>query len=248
MVVAGLITALVGSGAVPAFACSAGPTAAPNAATDNLEDDKTHWGVYCPGTVNYAVNNITDASTAKMLLDLAATGGGDPYAYIHAYRHLLADNDANSFTMRVRFNYDPKGKPSAVHALQFALESWNTGKRYEFAVEWLNLGSGQSKWRYWTGSSWQDMGITTDLTTGTWHSLTVRGKIVSGKVEYGTFNINDQGFNLKKTHNGVTTSSSEPDRLAVTMTLVGDETMSPFNVYLDDMSLDRKVVGTKPAK
>ncbi len=241
LVTVALVTGLLAI-ASPALACSADPTAAPNADVSNLEDDAAHWGMYCGNTVDWTVSNTTDPATQAMLLDLSILGG-EPYAYAHAYRHLLPDLEANDFRLRTSFNYQPAdgGPATAVHALQFGMESWANGMRYEMALEWVNRGDDTSQWRLWNGSRWVDTGISQDLAPSAWHTLELKATITSdGNVRYTSFNIDGVNHKLAIEVPAVATPG-EIDRLAVTTSVVGNFQTDPFDVFLDNVSLERSV-------
>jgi hypothetical protein len=109
-------------------------------------------------TPSSEISNVSSQSLDGSSLRCAITSG---YAYsnLHCYRNLDPDSSSNTFMMSLAFYYRPRstfnnsGGSSIVQALEFTMSKWvqvlgNSGKRYEWAVQWKNVGTGAPKWRY----------------------------------------------------------------------------------------------------
>jgi len=164
MSVVGLLSILDSAAPLPVMAatnlplttCSQGPTNPPASATNNLDRYAADWGVYCELTPTWALTNVTTPSLDGEALQCALTGGA-PYSNVHCYRNLLWQ-PGTLFTLTLSFQFTPTttynhvGGPSIVQALEFSMSKWHQGQRYEFALQWQNVGSGAPQWRYWDPS------------------------------------------------------------------------------------------------
>ena len=174
--------------------------------------------------------------------------GGAAYSNVHFYRHLLSEPAASKFTLDLSFYFTPtttfnnQGSPSVVQALEFSMSKWYQSRRYEFAVQWQNVGSGAPQWRYWTRTvpiRWVSLGIADTLEGQEWHSLVLEGEIVGGKVHYRAVTIDGQPHAMDMTVEPVS-APGEPDRLAVAFQLDGNYTETPYDVYVDEVTFIRE--------
>ena len=70
-------------------------------------------------------------------------------------------------------------------------------RRYQWAMQWENIGSGAPQWRLWNGSSWQAIGISdNNISAGNWYTLTIDGNIAGGQVHYLDFIIHGTTHSL----------------------------------------------------
>jgi hypothetical protein len=139
------------------------------------------------------------------------------------------------------------GVPSIVQALEFTMNKYQNGQRYEWAVQWDNVNedgdSGAPKWRYWGRENstsplkWLDLGIPGALAAEPqWHTLKLEGEIVAGQVHYSRFTIDAQAYPLDI--NVLPDSTNDPDKLAVAIQLDGNSTETPYEVFLDQVALN----------
>jgi hypothetical protein len=217
----------------------------------NLDDNTSSWGVFTEvptkGTPppTWQLNNVSTPSLDGRSLRCALTGG-NPYSNVHCYRNLPADPASNVFILSMSFFYQPPstfnnvGGPSIVQALEFTMNKWDKGLRYEWALQWDNVDPGAPKWRYWgrgtpTGPlDWFDLGITGSLAGGQWHTLQLKGEILAGKVHYKRFSIDGQEHLLNISVSPDVTN--EQDKLAVAIQLDGNSTETPYEVFLDQVA------------
>jgi hypothetical protein len=213
----------------------------------NLDEDASDWGVYCEGSPTWAKENVATPSIDGKSLRCSITGG-DPYSNVHCYRNLLPEPTAAVFTLTLSFWFSPtttfnnQGAPSIIQALEFTMNKWHQSKRYEFALQWQNVGDCAPQWRYWDPHQpepWVGLGITDTLEAEQWHSLTLEGEIINGQVHYRRFTINQQSHNLDVTVPPASVSG-EPDRLAVAIQLDGNFEEAPYDVFIDQVSFVRK--------
>ncbi len=113
----------------------------------NLEDDSAAWGVYLEGSPTVNKDTVEPPSLDGNALRCAITGGV-PYSNVHCYCNLPPEPEATVFVLTLSFQYTPvttfnnQGVPSIVQALEFTMNTWNQFQRYEFALQWQNVGEG----------------------------------------------------------------------------------------------------------
>jgi hypothetical protein len=227
---------------------SSGPAEfiAPAATYMDLDEDASQWHGYEEGNPLWSKSNVTDPSLDGRSLRCALLGG-DPYSNIHCYRNLPADSTSDLFSLSMAFQYRPTstfnnaGGPSVVQGLEFTMSKWENGLRYEWALQWENVGTGAPKWRYWDPTQpdpnkWVDTGVSGGINGMVWHTLTLEGEISNGRVHYRRFILDSQGHPLDITLDPAP-AAGEPDRLAVAVQLDGNSTETPYEVFLDDVTL-----------
>jgi uncharacterized repeat protein (TIGR01451 family) len=228
----------------------AGPSNPPTSAIFDLDQSAADWGVYCEITPTWSIGDVSAPSLDGQSLQLALTGG-DPYSNAHFYRTLISDTLANDFSLSLFFWYTPTtafnnspGQNSVIQALEFTMNKWQAGLRYELALQWQNVGDGAPQWRYWDPNRpaqdrWVSLGIIDMLESDRWHPLSVEGEIVNGQVHYRKFTIDGQEHSLDVTV-APASAPAEPDRLAVGVQLDGNSVEAPYEVYLDKVNFLRR--------
>ena len=214
-----------------------------------LDEDASKWGVYTDGlgTPTWAMENVSTPSLDGKSLRCAITGG-EPYSNVHCYRNLPAIPSSNTFALRMSFLYRPVstfnnvGGDSIVQGLEFTMNKWDQGLRYEWAVQWDNVDVGAPKWRYWDpsqASPWVDLGISGSVSGEEWHTLLLEGRIHEGQLEYFSFLLDSQGvvFLFPPPIAPVSTPG-ELDRLAVAVQLDGNYKETPYELFIDQVSLE----------
>ena len=233
---------------------------APNGLTTNsgLDQLASEWGVYTDGEGNpiWEISNVSDPSLDGRSLRCAITGG-NPNSNVHCYRNLLAEPTRNFFTLSLSFYYQPAssfnnvGEPSIVQGLEFTMNKWDQGLRYEWALQWKNVDSGGGdtgapEWRYWdpahSSSRWVDLGISDQITnkvsSNVWHELILEGEILEGKVHYRRFVLDGYKYQLNNIPLvAATLEPSEPNKLAVAVQLDGNSTETPYELFIDHVTL-----------
>ena len=249
-----LLLCLLGMNASPVRNASAGSTTQVALSTNmDLDVPVSAWGIFEEGNpVSDSSNEVTPSLDGLSLR--CAILGGDPYSNVHCYRNLPLDSTSDLFTLSLSFQYQPassfnnSGAPSVVQGLEFTVSKWEAGQRYEWALQWQNVGAGAPKWRYWTPvppvpdppppdpGQWLDVGISGGVSGMAWHSLTLDGEILNGQVHYRRFILDQQEFPLDLT---VVPAAAvgEPDRLAIAVQLDGNSTETPYELFIDDVTL-----------
>ena len=230
--------------------CDYGPTNPISSASHNLDDTAADWGIFCEGLPLWAKENVTAPALDGRSLRCALTGG-EAYSNVHCYRNLPPGPTANVFTLTLTFQFTPttacnnEGSLSVAQALEFSISKWQTGKRYELALQWQNVGSGGPQWRYWDPGQldeerWQPFtpSISQCLTGETWHTLTLTGEIVNDEVHYQSFVIDQNSYSLDIAVPAAE-APDEPDRLAVAVQLDGNAAQTPYEVFIDQVSFVR---------
>jgi hypothetical protein len=127
------------------------------------------------------------------------------------------------------------------------MSKWQQEKRYEFALQWQNVGVGAPQWRYWDPyqpQRWVPLNFKVDnpcLLGEQWHILTLEGYIRGGLVQYQSFTIDSKTYNLGFAV-APAVAKGEEDRLAVGIQLDGNATQKPYDVFIDKVSFSRKAV------
>lgn len=234
---AAVIVAIVAAIPAPAAAddCSRGPVSAPASHVRVLALDPTAWGGYCEGLLEWAIAPTSGGLRLEY-------GGGDPYSNIHFYRHLDVDPEADHYRLIVEFEvpattHDNAGGPSLVQALEFTASAWVDGTRFEWAVQWNNVGPGAPGWRYWDPTrAWVPIGIDQTLEPG-WHVMLLEGRATGrGDVRLDWLMVDGEFHRLRL----VAPSSpapSVPDLAAVAIQLDGNAFGDPYAVVVGDVSL-----------
>jgi hypothetical protein len=156
--------------------------------------------------------------------------------------------------MSLWFYYRPQstfnnagGVPSIVQGLEFTMNKWQGGTRYEWALQWDNVdpdapvSAPAPKWRYWNPAlpdphKWVDAGLAGGLSGMTWHSLVLEGGIFNGEVHYRRFILD----NLIVPLDEVVAPAPAPgveDKLAIAVQLDGNFQEDAYEVFLDDVTL-----------
>ena len=232
----------------PVFSVRAQQTAQiPLSTISGLDEDATKWGIYEEnGNPISAVSNATNPSLDGRSVRCAILGG-NPYSNVHCYRNLPAESNSNIFLMDLSFYYKPdstfnnaNGVPSIVQGLEFTMNKWQNGLRYEWALQWDNVdpGAGAPKWRYWDPASadWFDAGISGGITGGGWHTLVLEGGIFNGQVHYRRFIFDGTPISLDRVVDPAL-EAGEPNKLAVAVQLDGNYQEDSYELFLDDVTL-----------
>lgn len=226
-------------------ACDQGPFNLPGTRRYDLDEVAGDWGAFCEGTPTWIITNVTTPTLDTQSLRCSITGG-NPYSNVHCYRVFLADPYVTVFTLSLSFYFTPTTTfntiTSTVQALEFTMNKWHQSQRYEFALQWQNVGTGAPQWRYWDPNQptekWVSTGITGTLAGEQWHTFVMEGEIIGGQVYYRKFIIDAQEHLL-----GITVSPfpapSEPDRLAIAVQLDGNSEEKPYDVFIDKVTFWR---------
>ena len=201
----------------------------------NLDDNASQWGIfYDGGTAKATKTNVSKPSVDGTALK-ASLLSGQPYVGIHVYRNLPPADAATSFELSLSFRF-PNAAP--IQALEFTMNTWVHNQRWEWALQWENIGGGSPPpWRLWTGSAWQPIGVTQQLSVNKWHRLHLKGNISHGQVHYISFSCDSLSVQLGQTFAPV---SSQGDKLAVAVQLDGDAHEDPYQVYIDRVDFSWK--------
>ncbi|KAF5432198.1 hypothetical protein C5S39_04145 [Candidatus Methanophagaceae archaeon] len=215
----------------------------------NLDENAVNWGNYTDGEglPTWVIENVATPSIDGNSLRCSITGG-DPYSNVHCYREFPSDQNATVFNLSLSFLFSPtttfNNQNSIVQALEFSMSKWHQSKRYEFALQWenveQNVGDGAPQWRYWNPhhpDKWVNLGISDTLEGEQWHSFTMEGEIINEQVHYRRFTIDQQSHNLDITVPPNSTSG-EDDRLSVAIQLDGNSREDPYDVFIDQVSLE----------
>lgn len=245
----GVITVLVRNGVPqrlqanqvsPSTATVGGATSTSVSATTptpaHLEDDASQWGIFYDGGNALAkLEQVSQPSVDGSALKISLISG-QPYTGIHAYRNLPANETATTFDLTIFFYFS---SATPMQALEFTMSTWVNDQRWEWALQWEHIGDGTPQqgnpptWRLWTGSSWQNIGVSQQLSAETWHMFHLKGDLLHGQVHYMDFTCDDTSAHLDQTFAPV---SAPGNKLAVAVQLDGDSQEDPYQVYLDGVN------------
>lgn len=213
------------------------PSTAGAATSPGFDDEASLFNVFddchpvvsdCPNRV--AITDVASPSETGDALEVDYESGNNSYEGIYTAHNFPADDSAT----RYQINYDfffPSRTP--IQALEFPMNNYIAGKRYQWAMQWDQLGGGTPQWRLWNGSAWQSIGVNdTAVNANTWYTLTIDGDIVNGQVHYMDFVIHGTRHDLSQ----YTFDPTDPggDGLQAAMQLDGDSHADPYKVYYDN--------------
>jgi hypothetical protein len=220
-----------------------------------LDENESMWGIYTDGlgAPTWEINNASNPSLDGNSLRCAITGG-EPYSNVHCYRNLPAEPTSNLFRLSMSFYYQPsstfnnEGGDSIIQGLEFTMNKWDQGIRYEWALQWDNVDQGAPKWRYWDPThltnQWVDvLGISSPVTGEEWHTLLLEGDIFDGKVHYRRFVFDQQEHELNIPLVEAASAIDEP-KLAVAVQLDGNSTETPYDLFIDHVTLEAGISNT----
>jgi hypothetical protein len=212
---------------------------------NNLEKNSGMWGIFWEGqlpvfSIKYSMfdknNGALECSIYK----------GEPYSGAHFYINMLSEPDIRGLVFKTMFMYSPEttynneNGESVIQAIEFSISMFSGGKRYELALQWMNVGENAPQWRYWEPESqWIGLGIENRLPPDTWNELMIEGNFESGRTEYVKFIINGNEFNLNKKVLPVAFTVTQ-DYLAVACQLDSNFRSDPYKVFIKDIILEKK--------
>jgi hypothetical protein len=236
------------------------PASTPLPSAENLDRYAQDWKIFTEGAPIAEVKGATNPSLDGESLQCSIKGG-EPYSNVHCYLNLPPEPDVSSFILSMAFLFTPEitcnnqgEKTSTVQALEFSMSNWTHGRRYEFALQWQNVGEGAPQWRYWDphqieGRRWKalDSRITQCLEGDKWHTFQLEGSTNGIEVHYKSFTIDDQTYDLNFSTARVNTPG-EVDRLAVAIQLDGNASQTPYDVFIDQVNFTRQgTASSEPA-
>lgn len=205
----------------------------------NLEEDISQWNIYHDqGFTDGALTSVSDPSMNGNALQVALSNG-QPYAGVHAYRNMAPADDATSFDMYTSFYFADK---ASMQALEFTMNKWVNGQRYEWALQWQVVQDGSPEqgqaqsWRLWNGSQWLNTGVQQTLAPNAWHTLHLQGTIQNGQIYYTSFNCDSVETDL--TTYSFLPVLSEGDKLAIGVQLDGNAFETPYNLAIENVHLN----------
>lgn len=186
----------------------------------------------CPG--RGGVSETASPSEDGQALDVDYAAGNPSYMGIYSYRVFPADHSATRFESVYDF-YMPSAAP--VQALEFPMNDYVNGTRYQWAVQWAPKEAPGPQWRIWEGvSNWQTPsgGVIsgTGITAGAWHHLVLDGDIVGGKVHYLDLVVDGVSHDL--TAYSFAPTSGAGDQLVAAMQVDGDVNGTPYHTYIEN--------------
>ncbi|HEY0757391.1 MAG TPA: hypothetical protein VGD98_25790 [Ktedonobacteraceae bacterium] len=210
----------------------------PTSGFTNLENDGSQWGIFIDknghqGSATGTIANVSHPSLdSDQALEVSLTGGS-PYVGVQAYRNLDPANTATTFDLSLSFHLPSNTNTTApIQALEFTMNKWLNGERWEWAVQWEHIGAGITSqdtafpWRLWTGSGWQNPGLSQQLATNTWHILHLKGEISAGHVHSIDFSSDGATEDLNQTQKFKPVQDAGT-KLAVAVQLDGDSAADP---------------------
>lgn len=209
----------------------------------NLDQDADYWGIYHENTPEWIMENVSEPSLDGKALRCGITGGDSSYSNVHCYRNFPVQKDKDRFYLSLYFIFNPttfNENNSVIQALEFTMNKWLGEKRYEWALQWQNVGQGAPQWRYWDphqNEKWISIGISDSLEGNVWHRLEMTGEIdKNNHVHYLSFAIDSREYNLDSISVSPSIAKNEPDRLAIAFQLDGTQFMFPYDVYVDNVN------------
>jgi hypothetical protein len=122
------------------------------------------------------------------------------------------------------------------------MNTWIAGLRYEWALQWENVGIGGPQWRYWDANvagGWVsfDPPIPQCLAGEQWHELEVTGNISNGLVHYQGFSIDGVTYSLNLSVSPASEPET-PDKMAVAVQADGNSTETSYDLFIDGVRFE----------
>jgi hypothetical protein len=218
-----------------------GAPAARGATSPGFDDQASLFNIFwdCssgPCSGNGSVTNVPSPSEDGDALKINYASGNKSYEGLDAWDSGSFGTDASALRYQVNYDfYFTSGTP--IQALEFCMNNYFGGKRYQWAMQWENKGTGAPQWRLWgghdSGVKWMPINISaTNITAGTWHTLTIDGNIISGQVHYLDFIIDGTSHSL--TQDSFAPDTSTGPGLVAAVQLDGDSNADPYALYVDN--------------
>lgn len=231
--------AAVGVACLSSLALVVGPGPARASVTPGFDDDGPNFQLFfdcqppqnpCPG--HGAVSDVPSPSEDGQALEINYESGNPSFMGLDAYNNKSFGTDSAATRYQVNYDFYFTNR-TPIQALEFCMNNYFGGKRYQWAMQWENIGTGAPQWRLWTGSAWQAVGVSAnEINAGTWYTLTIDGDIVNGQVHYMDFIIHGTEHSLTQ-YSFSPTSSSGPGLVAAVQ-LDGDSHADPYQLYIDN--------------
>jgi len=159
-------------------------------------------------------------------------GGSTPYSDALWWRQLGARPDTSHFTYDLYFYLK---NPSASQALEFDVNQTINGKQYIFGTECNYKGT--HTWDVWDESKhWVSTGVACSVPTAyKWHHLTWEFERAGSQMHFIAVTLDGAKHYVNKY--GTTRAKSNPE-LNVAFQMDGNGSMTDYDVWLDDISLD----------
>lgn len=226
---------------------------------ENLEEHAKLWEIYEENNPQ-GEKPACDPPFLSMLAGananvLCLTRGGARYTNCHFYAN-LPPTEAKNFTFSLKFFIEnlrscnnAQGIISIPQALEFTISSWTGTERYEWAVQWENVGDGSQwqgdppAWRIWThqtiDSNYPDWLPIINagnkcLSEDEWHTLRLEGRIAAGKVVYESFTVDNNFWDLSA-YSYKAVVDKTPKRVAVAVQLNGNGLGERYTIYVDQV-------------
>lgn len=239
-------------------------------AVHDLEEFGGDWGVFCEKSPTFRIRNVLMPALDGRSLECAITGGTAPFSNVHCFLDLAENSAATNFIVKYSFLYRPTtthgDDQATVQALEFTMNKYKNELRYEWALQWRNVGisgnpaEGAPQWYYWDRFDWvliPDLPIDHRLEANCWHTITIEGDIQDDRIHYRRFSVervpsvssrapmcppplNEKGYFMAHELDLVTmpvVQEGEPDRLRVAVQLDGNFEVSPYEMFIDKVSL-----------
>ena len=227
------------------LALSLGFPAARAATSPGFDDQASLFNIFwdcssgpCPQ--NGSVADVSSPSEDGDALDINYASGNKAFEGLDAY---LPNLGADASARRYQINYDfyfPNQAP--IQALEFCMNNYFGGQRYQWALQWENIGSGAPQWRIWGGAGdgvdWKAIGVpATNIKPGTWYHLTIDGDITTAS--NGSLQVHYLDFIIAGTTHSLTQYTFPPDSstgpgLVPAVQADGNSTATPYHVYIDN--------------
>lgn len=211
------------------------------ATSPGFDDQASLFNIYwdCSTGCSTGSGSVTDVSSPSEdgdALKISYGSGNQAYEGLDAYDSASFGTDASALRYQVNYDfYFPSQAP--IQALEFCMNNYVGGTRYQWAMQWEGKGTGAPQWRLWgghdSGVKWESAGISaSNITAGTWHTLTIDGNIINGQVHYLDFIIDGTSHSLTG-YTFAPDASSGPGLVAAVQ-LDGDSSADPYQLYIDN--------------
>lgn len=204
-------------------------TPAPTSTAIRDLDDNTNWAIFnFSGKPKVMLANVSDPSNDGSALKVSFSSQ-QSYSGVLVFQNLPDAPKATTFELDVSF-YFTDAKP--IQALAFTINKLVDHQRWEWALQWQNISGATPSWRAFDRGTqtWQETGVTQNLSPNMWHTFQMKGDLVNGQAHYISFSCDGSSNKLGQTFGPATELG---DRLSVGVELDSDQQKDPYVLYVD---------------
>ena len=210
-----------------------------NATVYSHIEDMTGWASCtssCSGGNGTAIFSLTQQQASPSLdgsSTLFSYDGGPAFSHILWSQHLSSNGTASNFVLDMGYYID---RPANAQGLEFAANQQLPNQWYKFSTQ---CSFADGKWRVWDSANQGWVATSAPCTqppANTWQHLTFEYQRANGQAVFVAITVNGQRYSINQSFNPQAHSGSTS--VGVHFEIDGDSTAQPYNVWIDEMTLN----------